>query len=64
MDVIILRIELTMDFKSIAKKDANKETEFLQDILDYDFQNLKLSILAQKIKSQTVSRPKPKMLYY
>jgi len=64
MDVIILRIESTMDFKVLQKKDANKETEFLQDILDYDFQNLKLSILAQKIKSQTFSRPKPKMLYY
>ena len=53
-----------MDNQKYCKKETSKEISYLEDILDYDFQNLKLSILAQKIKSQTTFRPKPKILYY
>lgn len=37
------------------------EIKLIQDSLDYDFRNLKLSALAHKIKSQLAYRPKPKM---
>ena len=46
-------------------KDAKfDEIKLIQESLDYDFRNLKLSALAHKIKSQTVYKPKPKMFYY
>ena len=44
--------------------EANKEIKHIQDALDYDFRNLKLSALAHKIKSQFVYKPKPKIFYY
>ena len=51
-------------YKNNNAKLTAKECEDFRDIIDYDFQNLKLSILAQKIKSQTNVRIRPKMLYY
>ena len=40
------------------------EIRLIQDSLDYDFRNLKLSALAHKIKSQLTYKPKPKMFNY
>ncbi len=48
------------DTKSIRKD----EIKVIQDSLDYDFRNLKLSALAHKIKSQLMYKPKPKMYNY
>ena len=48
----------------IKKENFIRDFELIEDIYEYDFQNLRLSVLAQKIKSQTAYRPKPKMLYY
>lgn len=45
-------------------KSCEEEIAEIQDYLEYDFKNLELSMLAQKIKSQTLFRPKPKMLFY
>jgi len=44
------------------EKSIQYELEELQDILQSDYCNFNLKILAQKIKSQSY-RPKPKMLY-
>ena len=43
------------------EKDMN---EYLEELILGDFQNFKLFALAEKIKSQSCHRPKPKMLYY
>ena len=46
-------------------KDAKfDEIKLIQESLDYDFRNLKLSALAHKIKSQLTYKPKPKMFNY
>ena len=37
---------------------------YLDDIALSDYHNFKLQKLAEKIKSQTIYRPKPKMIYY
>ncbi|MBQ8634912.1 hypothetical protein IJ425_02010 [bacterium] len=51
-------------YKNIDADLNEKENDDFREIIEYDFQNLKLSILAQKIKSQAICRVKPKMLYY
>lgn len=59
------RIESMKDLYKNIDADLNeKENDDFREIIEYDFQNLKLSILAQKIKSQAICRVKPKMLYY
>lgn len=47
-----------------CEKSCEVEIAEIQDYLEYDFKNLELSLLAQKIKSQTLFRPKPRMLFY
>jgi len=48
--------------KSIKKTETELELNELYDILQTDYCNFNLKMLAQKIKSQSY-RPKPKMLY-
>ena len=52
-------------FKEFENLNSNvDEIKQIQESLDYDFRNLKLSALAHKIKSQALYKPKPKMFYY
>lgn len=53
-----------MEKSKYCGKTYDREIEEIQDFLEYDFQNLKLSMLAQKIKSQAFFKPKPKMLFH
>ena len=43
---------------------ANNEIKQIQDSLFYDFRNFRLNVLANKIKSQLVYKPKPKIYYH
>lgn len=62
--LFVFGIEVNMENSKYQKKEFNKEMSEFENMLCYDFQNLKLSILAQKIKSQAIVRPKAKLLYY
>lgn len=48
-------------WECVVKNAQDDEIKLIQDSLDYDFRNLKLSALAHKIKSQLTYKPKPKM---
>ena len=50
--------------KQLEKIFEKEVSDYLDDIALSDFRNFKLHALAEKIKSQTCSRPKLKMLYY
>lgn len=51
-------------WESKITSESIDDIKLIQDSLDYDFRNLKLSALAHKIKSQLMYKPKPKMFNY